>query len=410
MIRLSPKYTQDLLARTRAMIDRCHPRLPGSPGCLRAAEEIRREMAKSCDRSHLEEFAQHPASFFLMNRVLAASYLLAGACFFLGGIATGAAAALFSLGTVYIINNFVFLGRFFDPLFPKKAGANAVGIMEPALEVRQQIILTGHHDSTPVCRFIEKRQWAYAFRMVLPIAFHLIANVGAFFLAAGIWSEPAAGGVRAFLKVAILAGGLFVVPMFWYYGRQASPGASDNLATCLALVKLAEIIRSGEAGRLNHTRLIFLSLDGEENGQRGSFAYAHRHRGELREMKSMVFNMDTLSRTRDLAFLKTDTNGLTRLSARLTGEGLRIAAELGRPVRAIRFPLGGGGTDAGQFARVGVESVSLIGISTHFVRRDVDYHTSRDTVDAIEPAAVEAGLEIALNFVLETDRTASEPS
>lgn len=124
----------------------------------------------------------------------------------------------------------------------------------------------------------------------------------------------------------------------------------------------------------------------------------------------MVFNMDTLGRTRDLAFLKTDTNGLTRLSARLTGEGLRIAAELGRPVRAIRFPLGGGGTDAGQFARVGVESVSLIGISTHFVRRDVDYHTSRDTVDAIEPAAVEAGLEIALNFVLETDRTASEPS
>jgi len=63
--------------------------------------------------------------------------------------------------------------------------------------------------------------------------------------------------------------------------------------------------------------------------------------------------------------------------------------------------------DAGRFARIGVEAASLIGISTRLIRRDVVYHTSRDTVANMEPAAVEAGLNIAANFVLERDRAAS---
>jgi aminopeptidase YwaD len=408
LIHPHPEHTRDILARTQALIDRCHPRLPGSPGCLRAAEEIRRDLAKSCDRAYIEEFTQHPASFFLMNRILAASYLLGGACLFFGGLATWAAAAFFSLGTAYLVNNFIFLGRFFDPLFPEKPGANAVGILEPARDVRRQIMLTGHHDSTPIVNILERHQWAYAFRIVLPAAFHIAANVGAVLLAAGIWSAPAATDIRGFLKIAILAGCVFIIPLFWYYGRQASPGASDNLATCLTLVKLAEIIRSGEAGPLHHTRLIFVSLDGEENGQRGSFAYACRHRDEPSKSKTVVLNMDTLGTFRELAFLKTDRNGLTRLSSLQTDECRKVASGLGYSIPAIRFPLGGGGTDAGQFARVGFESVSLIGISTRLIRKDIDYHTSRDTVEAIEPAAVGAGLAIALNFILETDRTAAD--
>jgi hypothetical protein len=42
------------------------------------------------------------------------------------------------------------------------------------------------------------------------------------------------------------------------------------------------------------------------------------------------------------------------------------------------------------------------------IRKDIDYHTSRDTVDNIEPAAVEAGMNIAANFVLEMDRVAAD--
>jgi aminopeptidase YwaD len=400
---IAQEQTRDILARTHALIGQCHPRLPGSPGCRRAAEELRNELAKSCDRAFLEEFAQHPASFFLMNRVLAAAYLLAVSLFFFGGAAIYVSAFVFTLSVFFFVNEFAFLGRFFDPLFPEKPGANAVGIMEPASDVRQQIVFVAHHDSTPICRFLEKRQGAYAFRVALPIVFHLAANIGTILLAAGLWSEPAGDNIRAALKIIMAVGCLFIIPLFWYYGRTASPGASDNLASSLILVKLAEMLKAGEAPAPEHTRLVFLSADGEENGQRGSFAYAGKHRAEMLRTKTFVFNLDTLSRLKDLAFLKTDLNGIVRLSPRLIEECLGIAAELGYPVKAIRFPFGGGGTDAGQFARIGIESASLIGISTRLIRKDIDYHTSRDTVEAVEPAAVEAGLAIAARFIRAKD-------
>ena len=407
MIRIPREHTQDILDRTRTLIEKCRPRLSGSPGCGLAARELRDALAKSCDQAFIEEYIQHPDSFFLMTRVLAAAYILAGFFFFLGGAALYVSAAVFTLGTVYIVDEFVFLGRFFDPLFQKKPGSNAVGILEPAADVRQQIVLVGHHDSTPVCRFLEKHGWAYAFRLVLPMVFHMTANIGAILTAAGLWSGSAGDGVRMAFRIMIVAGSLFIIPIFRYYGRAASPGASDNLVSSLILVKLAELFKVGEIGALNHTQVIFLSVDGEENGQRGSSEYAGKHKNELLGEKTFVFNMDTLSRLKDLAFLKIDGNGFTRLSSRLTDDCVRIAAELGYAVKAIRIPLGGGGTDAGRFARVGIESASLIGISTRLIRKDIDYHTSRDIVDNIEPAAVEAGLNIAANFILEKDRAAT---
>jgi aminopeptidase YwaD len=341
-----------------------------------------------------------------MNRIIAAAYLMAGVFFFMGGAAIYASAVVFTLGTIFIVDEFIFLGRFFDPLFGKKPGANVVGIMETASDVRRQIILVSHHDSTPVCLFLEKHQWAYAFRVVLPMVFHLAANVGAILVSAGLWPGSAGDGVRSILKIIIIAGSLFIIPLFWYFGRDASPGASDNLASSLMLVKLAELLKSGELPVPKFTRLVFLSADGEENGQRGSFEYARKHLTELQEMETSIFNMDTLSRLKDLAFLKTDLNGIVRLSPALTDECLKIAAGLGYAVKSIRFPLGGGGTDAGQFARVGIHAASLIGISTSPIRKDIDYHTSRDTVDNIDPAAVEAGLNIAANLILEKDESA----
>ncbi len=386
------------------MIELCHPRLPGSPGCLRAARELRNALAKFCDRAFIEDYVQHPSSFFLMNRVLAAAYLLAGLLFFIGGAGALASAAVFTAGTVFVVNEFVFLGRFFDKLFEKRPGANVIGIMEPGSEVRRQVILSSHHDSTPVCSFLERRQWAYAFRIFLPFAFQLAANIGAILLSAGLWPGTAGDSIRTAFKVILVAGCFFIIPLFRYYGRDASPGASDNLVSSLMLVKLAELFKTGVAGALSHTRIIFLSTDGEENGQRGSFEYARRHKAELLGLPTFVFTIDTLSRFKDLALLKTDTNGIRRLSVALTDECLKIAAGLGYPVKAIRLPPGGGGTDAGQFARVGIESASLIGISTCLIRKDIQYHTARDTIDNIEPEAVEAGLNIAANLVLEKDK------
>jgi len=79
---------------------------------------------------------------------------------------------------------------------------------------------------------------------------------------------------------------------------------------------------------------------------------------------------------------------------------------LGYSLKEMALPPGGGGTDAAAFARLGVEATTIIGISTAFIGNGLVYHTPHDTVDAIEPEAVEAVLDIAVNYIMCKDRQA----
>ncbi len=407
MIRVERAAVDDVLARTGRLIGECHPRLAGSPGCLRAARAIGEALRPFCDRVDIEAYAQAPGSFFLIGRVLAVTYLVSAILFFIGGTAAYFSAAGFTLGTVYFFTVFARMDRTFDFLFPKKPGANVVGVVEPAAEVRQQVIVGGHHDSAPVCNFLEKHQWAYAFRIIVPFALATLANIGTVLTAAGAWGGEAGLSAPLLLKILLVAGAVFIVPLIWLNRRDASPGAGDNLVSSLMLVKLAEAFRPGDPETaLRHTRLILLSTDGEENGQKGALHYTESHRDGLRAVKTFVLTLDGLYRLRDLAFLTTETNGMVRLSKSLTEEAVRIASDLGYAAKAGPIPFGGGGTDAGRFARAGVEAASLIAISTRPIRRDIVYHTSRDTVASVEPEVVEAGLNIAANFIREKDRSA----
>jgi hypothetical protein len=84
-----------------------------------------------------------------------------------------------------------------------------------------------------------------------------------------------------------------------------------------------------------------------------------------------------------------------------------IATKLGYPVRLIPIPPGAGGTDAAEFAKVGMEATTLIAMPTKIHRKKIVYHTLNDTVEHIEPAAVEATLKIALAYILKKEQDAS---
>lgn len=71
---------------------------------------------------------------------------------------------------------------------------------------------------------------------------------------------------------------------------------------------------------------------------------------------------------------------------------------------------GGGGTDAAEFAKVGVKATSMLAMPTTVFREGLAYHTLQDTVEAIEPEAVRACLAVAKGFVLHKDRAAPESS
>lgn len=81
-----------------------------------------------------------------------------------------------------------------------------------------------------------------------------------------------------------------------------------------------------------------------------------------------------------------------------------ISRNLDIPAKPTKMKFGGGATDACELAKAGVKATTLIGMSTDLVRDGLVYHTMRDTVDAIEPQAVEACLAVAGALALDLDQ------
>ncbi|MHA1672652.1 MAG: M28 family peptidase, partial [Promethearchaeota archaeon] len=85
-----------------------------------------------------------------------------------------------------------------------------------------------------------------------------------------------------------------------------------------------------------------------------------------------------------------------------------ISNQLGYSPKLFQMPFGAGGTDAAEFAKIGVEAITILALPTEYVRENLVYHTSEDTVDKIEPAAVKAILEIQMEYILRKDAEVTE--
>jgi Zn-dependent M28 family amino/carboxypeptidase len=156
-----------------------------------------------------------------------------------------------------------------------------------------------------------------------------------------------------------------------------------------------------------HTRLVFLSFDAEEICLKGSREFFRGHRGEFNSIKTWHFNVDCPYAVDELKFLTRDVNGFVRLSARLAGKLVDIARDLGyADAKTTPIMFLGGGTDAGEAARAGIEATTLIGMPfgpKTSKGRQVVYHTHLDTIDAVEPEIVKATMEVFGRFVAEVD-------
>ena len=87
----------------------------------------------------------------------------------------------------------------------------------------------------------------------------------------------------------------------------------------------------------------------------------------------------------------------------LIEKATKVADKLGYTTEKMNIPFGGGGTDAGEFAKAGIPSVSLIAMDTTFKSGLNPYHTRDDHTKNIDPKAILACLQIAQGFACEMD-------
>jgi len=404
-LRITETHVKHVFDFTDEVVERYPGRLAGTEACRNAADRIKEEFIKNCDTDSvkIEDFTVHPQSFLKYIPGLVVLYFIGVVLLYFG----------FPLPAllVYALAIFIFYAQFarywqlLDPLFPKATGYNVYGSIEPEGEVKQQVVVSGHHDAAYVFQLLAHFPKYYARLINLGILFlllgFLVALVGTVLVLFSI-------SLPVWVAVALIVGGVFLLPLAFFTTGEVSPAAGDNMVAVAVASEAAKLFRDAKkAGKnpLHNTRIIVASFDAEEAGLRGARAFCREHGEGLLRTKTYVFNIDTLYKLEDLSFLVTDLNSTVKLSRYMAQDCVDIAKSLGYTARTSIMPFGAGSTDAAEFGKLGVEATNLAGISFDISKFDeaLVYHTRNDVTKYIQPELVKASLEIIRDYILKKD-------
>ncbi len=297
------------------LIDAIGPRPSGSAASRQAADALHGEAAQFADRTWSEDFPVHPGAFLGWMRLLVLLYVAGVLLLWLELF--GLAALLATAGIVILVGQFFFYRELLDRFYPRQTGRNVLASLEPAGDVRGQLIISGHHDSARIFNFLAKRPALYPWRVTGGIAIYVLFLLACWLLA--LWTligggAPGWSTAAAALFSLLL---LWVGQLWWFASAQSTPGAGDNLAsTAAAWETLRHLAGEKAAGRpLQHLRVVAASWDAEEAGLRGARAWVKAAAGDDRlALPTWNLNLECLYDDRELFLLTSDINGTVQVS------------------------------------------------------------------------------------------------
>ena len=400
----SPSQIQskEALSWVEELVSKTGTRLTGSIGCKKAAKIIFQKFEQYCSSTIIQKFTHSRDAFLSPVKIMPISYIIAliGICF--GGYWNFIAAYCMFFVSIAVICEFMYYKEFVDPFYPKVERQNIIGSIKPKKEIKQTLIFSAHYDSPYVFHYLQNIQKFYIPVLIITL---IIYGFGLYISVSAAIFQMQSGNIFTydlFWITGMLLGLIFIIPYYFFITDEVSPGAGDNLIAVGVLEQLAKYF-SVSKNTLEHTELIFLITDAEESGLRGAREFVKENRNKLLERPHINYNMDSLFSVEHLMFLISDINNTINLSEDLANISIEIAKELGYKAEKMRIPFGGGGTDAGEFAKVGVDAVSLIAMDTTFQSGFNPYHTRDDHTKNIDPRAVQASFEIAQNLACNLD-------
>ncbi|MCG8454612.1 MAG: M28 family metallopeptidase [Spirochaetales bacterium] len=393
---------QKIIASTAQLIHRFGPRPPASSESRETADALADEIRHDADSTRVEDFHAHPGAFLGWIRVLVLFYVAGVALFWMGYSTITAFLMVFSL--------FVLVGEFFlywevlDPFYPRRKGRNLEASLNPEGEVRGELILSGHHDSAPIFTLLDRYPRLYPF-----LVNSGIASIGIMSLLSGLHSYGLNRWdfmeiLTPYFSVLFTIQLLFVLPLWFFASRKHTPGAGDNLASSLVALDIIKSVarRRDEGNGLKHLKVTAVSWDAEEAGLRGSRAWCKGRKPSTHPVWNL--NFECLYDANALTLLTTDVNGSVTLSKDLAKRcHYLLEQKLGRPAKVHPIAFLSGGTDAGETARCGMHSTTLVAMGWDHSTHSTAYHTPKDIPEAVDAKAVEASLELTELLIEELD-------
>lgn len=393
------QMTKEVIKETDKIIKQFGPRLAGTKASLDTADYLYDDGISYSDEMYKEDFYINKGAFLGWINILVISYVIGFATFLLGyELIT---LFLMVLSILILFLQFIKYLPIIDFLFPKRKARNVYGVINPKGEVKRQIIISGHHDSANIFNFFIHQPKLYSLRVTGSILFVILT------LLLALVNLIFTNNILFLISSIIIGLGLLLVGQMWFFkSKNGTPGAGDNLASTQVAFQLAKYFYSlkGTNDELKHTKLIFASFDAEEEGLRGARAFVKKHKDELLETKTYLLNIECLYDENEIFFLTSDINNTVKLSEKMADDLIGIADELGIKTHKQNIAVLTGGTDAGEFGKIGVEATTLMGMPWSNDNRSLFYHTPNDTTENVSTTAVSYTIELFRNYVINKDK------
>ncbi len=400
-------YSSYVCEKIKEVTSGCGPRAVGSEGDKKARKYFVRHTKEVCDETVVEEFKCSDKAFMSWVSV-GAVMMIAAILLFVFGLPV--ISLVLSLVTLFfIVSEFFFYKQTLDVFFKKKDTANVIGKIKSSGETKRRIILCGHTDSA--------FEWTYTYYGGRPAVATVIVSA-VVTLVAAIAGSITAMVMRGAVNPALVFGEdnkavtifgiilLCLIPfmiaaLFFCNFKKPVTGANDNLTGCYISLAIAKYLKDNDI-RLENTEIQIALVNGEESGLRGSKDFAKRHKEEFNDknIETVFVAIDTIH---DFDFMKIilgDMNGTVKNDKRVAN----LIKSSGEEAGFDKIDVGVidlGSTDAAAFSQIGVPAASFIAMDPTPARY---YHTRLDTAEILDEKTIKAGLQIALQTVLNFDK------
>lgn len=281
-------------------------------------------------------------------------------------------------------------------LIPKGESQNTVATIEPAGEVRQDIVLIGHVDSHRSPIIFSSDAWLTFYGGFIAVAFAsfltqlLLFTLGAIWQWWWVWPAAIPSAVLALVQLAIC---------IQADATPYSPGANDNATAAGLVLALGKQLKDEP---LAHSRVWLACTGCEEVQHYGARDFFRRHAEAMREPKAVVF--ESLGCDGPAWLRREGIIVLFHADPKLVDLAERLAAD--RPeLQAYATQIMGGNTELADAVRAGVPAITLCGITR---KGKLPYwHQPGDTVDKIDREVLGRAYAFSLAYLRAVDDAAA---
>ena len=378
------------------------PRPAGYEGEKKGQDYVEKLMTPIADEVKRENFTLSPKAFMswvMIDGILALIAAIFGILCNAGVLPPAVETVLrvvsillVVLAVFFLLGEFLFYKEVLDPFFKKEESSNVICTRKASGETKRRIIIGGHMDTAYEWRYTYLGGPKLVTTIVVSAVLGLLITLG--LSIAGLFVDNHTAEIVMIIVHAITLPALISV-MFFVNWKLPVEGAADDLTGVFASMATLLYLKNNDI-RFENTEVVAVSMGAEEEGLRGSKAFAKAHGEEYKNdgVETIFVALDTLRDYDFMGIVTKDMTATVSLDKQACALMKKAAENAEIPVNFTTTPLGS--TDAAATQQGGIKSVAFTSMDPAPARY---YHTRDDNVKVLEMKTLEDSLKVVLETV-----------